>query len=228
LKQSLSLYRQYQKEIMDCESEIQRFLKRLQSKANPTEHPLPPAKDSVRKCKVMHPAKALSLREEAYRILGVDLTAVPGLSVLNVQTVIAEVGPDLSRFRSAGAFSSWMGLCSDNAITGGKIIRTGTRRVKNRLAAALRMAAQSLQGSQSALGEFYRRMRARIGPPQAITATAHKLARVIYHMIVTREPYDESVFARLEVSYRERAAKRLKAQARALGFTLVPTSAASA
>jgi hypothetical protein len=121
-----------------------------------------------------------------------------------------------------------MGLCSDNAITGGKIIRTGTRRVKNRLAAALRMAAQSLQGSQSALGEFYRRMRARLGPPKAITATAHKLASVIYHMIVTREPYDESVFARLEVSYRERTAKRLKAQARTLGFTLVPTSAASA
>jgi transposase len=228
LKQSLNLYRQYQKEITDCESEIQRFLKCLQSKANPTEQPLPPAKDSVRKCKVMPPAKALSLREEAYRILGVDLTTVPGLSVLNVQAVIAEVGPDLSRFRSAGAFSSWMGLCPDNAITGGKIIRTGTRRVKNRLAAALRMAAQSLQGSQSALGEFYRRMRARLGPPQAITATAHKLARVIYHMITTRQPYDESVFACLEVSYRERTAKRLKAQARTLGFMLVPTSAASA
>ncbi len=138
-----------------------------------------------------------------------------------------EVGPDLSRFRSSGAFSSWMGLCPDNAISGGKILRAGTRRVKNRLAAALRMAAQSLQGSQSALGEFYRRMRARLGPPQAITATAHKLARMIYHMITTREPYDESVFARLEVSYRQRTAKRLKAQAQALGFMLVPTSTPS-
>jgi transposase len=224
LKQSLNLYRQYQKEITDCESEIQRFLKRLESKVNPAEKPLPPAKDSVRKCKIMPPVKALSLREEAYRVLGVDLTTVPGLSVLNVQTVIAEVGPDLSRFRSSGAFSSWMGLCPDNAISGGKILRTGTRRVKNRLAAALRIAAQSLQGSQSALGEFYRRMRARLGPPQAITATAHKLARMIYHMITTREPYDESVFARLEVSYRQRTAKRLKAQAQALGFMLVPTS----
>jgi transposase len=107
LKQSVNLYRHYQKEISDCESELQRFLKRLESKANPAEQPLPPAKDSVRKCKVMLAAKALSFREEAYRILGVDLTTVPGLSVLNVQTIVAEVGPNLSKFASAAAFSSW-------------------------------------------------------------------------------------------------------------------------
>lgn len=227
LKQSLNLYRQYQKEIAACESEIQLFLKPLQSKADPVEQPLPPAKDSVRKCKIMPPAKALSLREEGYRVLGVDLTTVPGISVLHVQVVVAEVGPDLSKFRSAAAFSSWMGLCPDNDISGGKILRTGTRRVKNRLAAALRMAAQSLHGSQSALGEFYRRMRAKLGAPKAITATAHKLARIIYHMLTTREPYDESVFARLEISYRQRTENRLKIQAQALGFTLVPTSAAA-
>lgn len=120
-----------------------------------------------------------------------------------------------------------MGLCPDNRISGGKILRTGTRRVKNRLAAALRMAAQSLQASQSAMGEFYRRMRAKLGAPKAITATAHKLARMIYHLITTRKPYDESVFASIEVVYRQRTANRLKAQAHALGFTLVPTKAAS-
>jgi hypothetical protein len=226
LRQSLNLFRQYQKEITECESEIQRVLKRSESKADPAEQPLPPAKDSVRKCKIMPPAKAMSLREEAYRVLGVDLTTVPGLSVLNVQTVVAEVGPDLSKFRSAAAFSSWMGLCPHNDISGGKILRTGTQRVKNRLAAALRMASQSLQGSQSALGEFYRRMRAKLGAPKAITATAHKLARIIYHMLTTRKPYDEGVFERLEISYRQRTANRLKSQAQALGFTLVPTSVA--
>jgi transposase len=176
LKQSVNLYRQYQNEIAACESELQRFLKRIQSKADPKEQPLPPAKDSVRKCKVMAPVKALSLRDEAYRVLGVDLTTVPGLSVLTVQTIVAEIGPDFSKFRSAAAFSSWMGLCPDNNISGGKVLRTGTRKVKNRLAAALRMAAQSLQASQSGLGEFYRRMRAKLGAPKAITATAHKLA----------------------------------------------------
>ena len=227
LRQSLTLYRQYQTEIAICEAEIQRFTKRLQSKADPIQHPLPAAKDSVRKCKVMAPAQAMSLRDEAYRVLGVDLTTVPGISVLHVQTVLAEVGPDLSRFPTAAAFSSWMGLCPDNNVSGGKILRAGTRRVKNRLAGALRMAAQSLQGSQSALGEFYRRMRTRLGAPKAITATAHKLARIFHHMLTTREPYEESVFARLEAAYLQRAENRLKAQARALGFTLSPSSAAT-
>src|SRR4051812_13304054 len=227
LRQSLTLYRQYQTEIAICEAEIQRFTKRLQSKADPIQHPLPAAKDSVRKCKVMAPAQAMSLRDEAYRVLGVDLTTVPGISVLHVQTVLAEVGPDLSRFPTAAAFSSWMGLCPDNNVSGGKILRAGTRRVKNRLAGALRMAAQSLQGSQSALGEFYRRMRTRLGAPKAITATAHKLARILHHMLTTREPYQESVFARLEAAYLQRAENRLKAQARALGFTLSPSSAAT-
>lgn len=222
LRQSLSLYRFYQKEISDCELEIQRFLRKLETKADPAARPLPPAKDSVKKCKVMPPARALSLREEGYRVLGVDLTTIPGVSVLHVQTVVAEVGPDLSKFRSAAAFSSWMGLCPDNDISGGKILWTGTRKVKNRLAAALRMAAQSLQGSHSALGEFYRRMRAKLGAPKAITAAAHKLARIIYHLLTTREPYDESVFARLEIRYRQRIENRLKAQAHAFGFTLVP------
>lgn len=223
LKQSLNLYRQYQKEIADCEREIQRFLKRLATKADPVAQPLPPAKDSIKKCKVMPPVRALSLREEGYRVLGVDLTTIPGLSVLHVQAVVAEVGPNLSKFSSVAAFSSWMGLCPTNDVSGGKILWTGTRKVKNRLAAALRMAAQSLQASQSALGEFYRRMRAKLGAPKAITATAHKLARIIFHLITTREPYDESVFARLEVRYRQRAESRLKAQAHALGFTLIPT-----
>ena len=125
----------------------------------------------------MTPARAITLREEGYRVLGVDLTSIPGISVLTAQTILAELGPDLSQFRSAAAFSSWMGLCPNNEISGGKVLRAGTRRVKNRVAVALRMAAQSLQGSQSALGAFYRRMRTRLGAPKAITAAAHKLAR---------------------------------------------------
>jgi transposase len=84
------------------------------------------------------------------------------------------------------------------------------------------MAAQSLQGSRSALGEFYRRMRSRLGAPKAITATAHKLARIIYHLLITREPYDEDVFARIEIGYQKRTENRLKAQALALGYALAP------
>jgi transposase len=204
---------------------MQQRRKNLESKADPAS--LPPAKDSVKKCKVMPPAKALALREEAYRILGVDLTTIPGISVLQVQTILAELGSDVSKFRSAGAFSSWMGLCPDNDISGGKVLWSGTRKVKNRVALTLRMAAQSLQHSQSALGEFYRRMRAKLGAPKAIAAAAHKLARVVYHLLTTREPYDDSVFAKTEERYRKRTENRLKAQAHALGFTLVPANARS-
>ena len=112
LRQSVALYREYQKRIVDCEKEMQELMKSLGTKAD-LSVPLPEAKDSVRKCKVMQPARALALREEAYRILGVDLTTIPGISVLHVQTIVAELGGDISKFRSAGAFSSWMGLCPD-------------------------------------------------------------------------------------------------------------------
>src|SRR5580698_10632401 len=113
-----------------------------------------------------------------------------------VLTILAELGSGISKFRGAGAFSSWMGLCPDNDISGGKVLWRGTRKVKNRIAVTLRMAAQSLQSSQTALGEFCRRIRAKLGAPKAITAAAHKLARIIYHLLTTRQPYDDSVFAK--------------------------------
>jgi transposase len=223
LRQSVDMYRQYERKIDECEAEIQRLMEGLEGLADPSG--LAPAKDSVKKCKVMSPAKAVALRDEAYRILGVDLTTIPGISVLHVQTILAELGPDFSKFRSAGAFSSWMGLCPDNEISGGKVLWRGTRKVKNRVALGLRMAAQSLQHSKSSLGEFYRRMRTRLGAPKAITATAHKLARIVFHLITTKEAYDESVFAHAEERCRQRARKRLAAQASALGFNLVPVEA---
>ena len=151
-----------------------------------------------------------------------DLTQVPGISSLIVHTILTEVGPDFSKFRSASAFASWLGLCPDNDISGGKILWVGTRKVNNRAAKAFRLAAHTLHHSHSALGGHYRRMRAKLGSPQAITATAHKLARITYHLITTRQAYDESVFARDEEHYKKRSETRLKAQARALGFQLVP------
>ncbi|MGH9453826.1 MAG: transposase, partial [Terriglobia bacterium] len=96
---------------------------------------------------------------------------------------------DLSRFTSAPEFTSWLGLCPDNRVSGGKVLSVKTRKVKNRAATALRMAAQSLYRSQSYLGHFFRRMRAKLGAPKAITAAAHKLARIIYHMVTTGQAY---------------------------------------
>jgi transposase len=151
----------------------------------------------------------------------VDLTRIPGINILTTQTLLAEIGPDLSRFGSAPEFTSWLGLCPDNRVSGGKVLSVKTRKVKNRAATALRMAAQSLHRSQSYLGHFYRRMRAKLGAPKAITATAHKLARIIYHMVTNGQAYDEAVCVQNEIQNRLRLEARLRKQAREMGFQLV-------
>jgi len=140
--------------------------------------------------------------------------------------VLAEVGPDLSRFATASAFASWLGLCPDNRISGGKILSVQTRVVKNRVATALRMASQSLHRSQSFLGDYYRRMRAKMGTPKAITAAAHKLARIVFHLLSTRQAYDETIFSKHEVQHRHRKELRLRSHARKLGFDIIPKPAA--
>lgn len=156
-----------------------------------------------------------------YRIFGVDLTEIPGINALTAHTLLAEVGPDLSRFATASAFASWLGLCPDNRISGGKILSVQTRPVKNRLAKALRLAAQSLHRSQSFLGDYYRRMRAKMGTPKAITAVAHKLTRIIFHLLSTRRAYDETIFSKQEAQHRHRTELRLRNHARKLGFDIV-------
>lgn len=220
LRQSLKAYRQYQQLIAECDREIQGRLGTLPSKTGAEQPTLPPAKPSIRKRKGSEPD--FDLRGQHYRIFGVDLTAVPGMSSLLIHTILAEVGPDLSKFRTAAAFASWLGLCPDNDISGGKILWAGTRKVNNRAAKAFRLAAHTLHHSDCVLGQYYRRMRAKLGPPQAVTATAHKLARIVYHLLTTGQAYDESVFAKDEDRYTKRLEKRLKAQAHALGFRLVP------
>lgn len=223
LGQSLAAYRYYQRLVADCDRQIERQLGRFQDQVDVKAKPLAPPK--VRRRKIFSNEPNFNLREHLYRILGVDLTAVPGINILTAHTFLAEVGPDLGKFRSASAFASWLGLCPDNDISGGKVLSVRTRRVKHRLATAFRMAANALFKSQSWLGDFFRRMRAKLGAPKAITAAAHKLARIVYRLLTTREPYDETVFARQERLARFRAEARLRTQARVLGFRVVPIQA---
>lgn len=201
-----------------CDQEIAEYLKEFDSKIDVDQHPLPPER-------YPHPRRKnefhFDMRTELYRILGVDLTAVPGLNALTAHTLLGEIGRDLSRFPNAASFVSWLGLCPQNKKSGGKVLSTKTRRTKNRLNCALRVAAQTLHRSQTHLGAYYRRMRTRLGAPKAITATAHKLARIIFHLLTTGQSYDESIFATDEQRRRTRTEHRLRRQAKEFGFELV-------
>ena len=182
LKQSLAGYRYYQKLILELDQETARLMQALPSA---TEHPMPPrTKATAYRRKGNDPQ--FDLRSELYRIVGVDLTDIPGISAATAQVMLTEIGTDVSRFRHASAFASWLGLCPEKRISGGKVLSCKTRQVKHRAATALRMGANSLCRAKGYFGEFFRRMRAKLGTAQAITATAHKIARILYHVLLTR------------------------------------------
>ena len=225
LKQSLASYRHYLAQIAECDIEIRRLMAGLDSQYQPVpsvaEQPVKRGPGRPKGSKSVD----TQLRTELHRIMGTDLTLIPGIDVTIVQVILSEVGPDLSGFRSAPAFANWLRLCPNNQITGGKVMATKTQPTKNRLSHALRMGAQALVHSTSALGVIHRRFRARLGPPDAVTATAHRLARIIYHLVTTRKAFDDSVFMEIEKQNAERTEQRLKAQARKRGYRLVPLEA---
>ena len=219
LRQSLQGYRTYQQMIENVDVEVKHRMARLPSRVDPVERPLQKERNPRKTPRRTEP---MDLRRELYRAFGVDLTQVPGINPLTAQVLLTEVGTDLARFPTAAAFCSWLRLCPEPRISGGQVLSSRTRPTKNRAALALRLAAQALHRSQTFLGDYFRRMKARLGAPSAITAVAHKLARIVYHLIRTQEEYDASVFQEQERRTRERKQRRLFAQATELGFRLVP------
>jgi len=221
LRQSLAAYRGYQTLIEECEREVRRCLEDVQSSppSSGTTQDEAKSKRSLSHDGIVH--------SQLKRVFGIDLTKIPGIRIGVAQTLLGEIGPNFTKFRSASAFASWMGLCPDNEISGGKVLWAGTRKVNCRAATALRMAAQSLHHSKSALGDFYRRMRAKLGAPKAITAAAHKLARIIFHLITTRQEFDDSHFAADQLRHQKRQEIKLRAKAKALGFELIPLQPAA-
>ncbi len=196
LGQSLEGYRFLQQMMADVDMEIEKFMDALPAKIDLNEHP---CRRTGKKQKRQHNAPAYDLRQYCYRAFGVDVTAIPGIAGTTAQVLLTEVGPDLSKFRSASAFASWLTVCPHNDISGGKILKARTRKGSNRAALALRLAAQTLENGKHHLGEFFRRMRSKLGRAQAITAVAHKLARIFYTLITTGKDYDESILAAADV-----------------------------
>ena len=170
--------------------------------------------------------KDFNLREEAYKLFGVDLTQIPGLMTL-VFMLFSEVGRDMSRWPTAAHFVSWLGLCPDNDISGGKVLWRGNRRVKNRAGTLFRLAAHSLHRDQTPLGDYLRRMKAKLGPAAATTATAHKIAIIFYTMVKKQVEYDATLWAQRDLMREKRMEAKLHKQAAQRGYKLVPLEAAA-
>lgn len=219
LQQAFSLYATYEEKMNACDEKIVGEMSVLADKVNPQHKPLPPRKEGRPAWKDQ--MQGQDMREVLYRKFGADLTAIEGIGVTTVLVILTEVGPNVSSFKTEKHFCSWLGLCPDNRISGGKVLSSHTRRVINRASDALRMAAVTLERSQSALGGFYRRMKGRLGAAEAITATAHKLARIIYSLIKYGEAYIRRGMEDYERKYRERKLHALQKMAISMGFNLV-------
>ncbi len=213
LKQALEAFDFIGRQVSDCDREIEMQLEALQI------HDGIPAKGKKRSR--ARNAPKFDLRTQLFRMCGVDLTRIDGVDVTTALAVISETGADMSRFPTAAHFASWLGLCPGTKITGGKVMSGKTKRCANRAAQALRLAAAALRSSQSALGAYFRRMCARMDKPKAVTAAAHKLARLIYTMLTKGEEYTDQGQDYYEERYRERVLRQLAQRAEKMGMKLV-------
>jgi transposase len=224
LRQVHNLYYTHLESIRECDEHIEAQLKTMEAKVDPVAQPLPPARAKNRLPNRKH-IPQFDLRGELYRISGVDLTQIDGINVQTAQVVISEVGVDMTRWKTEKHFASWLGLAPNNQVTGGKVIRRRTKKVLNRASTALRVAAQSLHHSKTALGARYRRLRAQLGAPKAITAMAHHLARLLYRMIRYGTEYHDQGIEHYERKYRHTQLIWLRKQAAALNMQLTPAEA---
>lgn len=216
LRQSLEIWRDYQKRITTADEEMEGYMARL---APEGIQAAPQMSSRLRSAKVIRQEK---IRIYCLRAFGVDLTGVPSVGTGIMLTLASELGPDFSKIPSGADLASLLGLCPNHEITGGKVVSRHTKKTTNRLASALRMAAESLQWDKSALGDWFRRIKARLGPAQANTAGAHKIARIIYSLVTNKQEYDDRRFANDHRPDMQRKRARLERTARSMGYQLVP------
>jgi len=217
LKQAVDLYEFYQALIVECE---QALIEHLERRPDITDDQPP---DSGKHVRLRERMRAdVDVREKLFKMTGVDLFAIPGLAADTLLTLASEVGFNMEPWKSEKHFTSWLGLCPGTKISGGKRLDRKSKRNSNRAALAFRIAASSLARSQTALGAFYRRIRSRTDGRRAITATAHKIARIYYSMLTKGTAYIEAGQQTYEQAYKERKINALKKQAHSLGFQLQP------
>ena len=221
LGQSLEFYDFYTEQIENCDEEIERTYGLVRPDWEEEEGQM-----SIKKQSRSHSKNApqdVDVRRHLKRICGVDLTAVHGISASLAQTIVIEVGTDMSKFPNEKHFCSWLGLAPKNEISGGKLLKSRTIKTRNRAGQAFRLAAGSVMRADCAFGAFYRRQKGRLGPAQAAVATAHRMARVVYRMLKYKVEYEPLSVAEYEKHYREQQIKYLEKKAAKFGFQLAPT-----
>jgi len=229
LKIALESYDHFQSQINAYDEQIRRELKEVPSKVDLRQQALPAGRLRVcRKRPGMSQQDQLELRAELYRISGVDLTRIDGISLQTAQKVFFEIGTNVSAWDDEKKFSSWLGLSPNHRISGGKVLKRSSRKVVNPLSTALRLAARTLRNSHSALGANFRRLIAKIGMPKAITAMARKLAVLIYRMLKYGTQYVDKGMQHYEAKYQATKIQYLRAQAATLGMILLPKQSAGA
>ena len=220
LKQSLEFYDFYTSQIEICDQEIERMYRSIRPEWGATEFEFPKAKKNTHS---KNAPKDVQVRKHLKRITGVDITAVHGVSLSLAQTIVIEVGTDMSKFPNEKHFCSWLGLAPKKEISGGKVLKEHVQKTRNRAGQAFRMAAGSVMRADCAFGAFYRRQKGRLGPAQAAVATAHLIARVVYRMLKYQVEYEPLSVAEYEQHYREQQLKYLHKKAAKFGFLLTPT-----
>ncbi|MPZ77002.1 MAG: IS110 family transposase [Deltaproteobacteria bacterium] len=212
LQQAVELVEFYQQQTTACDRQIEACLQQFEEKSSET--PVTTRRHKRRR------GIAFDARSYLYRMTGIDLTQIDSIEANTALTVISEIGLDMSRWPTEKHFGSWLGLAPGSKVSGGKRLSGRTKPSANRAAAALRLAAQSLNQSQSALGAYFRRLKARLGAPKALTAAAYKLARIVYRMLKYGAGYVDQGEAAYEERYRDRLLRNLKRRAAELGFQL--------
>jgi len=243
LRQAYEAYEFYHKQIMECEQEIHKILPTLASpdfavvpagttpgnlweQFSPTESvPTKKRSSAKSKCSYNRSPYYFDAGEQVKQLCrGIDLTQIPGIEANTLLVLLSEIGTDMSKWKTVKHFTSWLGLCPGSKISGGKILSSKTKPTNNRAAHALRLAANTLHRSQTAIGAFFRRMRSRLGAPKAITAAAHKLARMIYRMLKYGKSYKELGANYYDKMHKERVLSNLEKKATEFGYQLIPIS----
>lgn len=239
LRQNIEAWKFYQGQLQQCDQQIDAALKAMASATKLTvpeapPKPVPPAMPGSpgakkKRHRPLHGnnAPTVDFSEQIRRVCGVDLMKICGLNLLSVLMLIAEIGVDMSPWRSAKAFSSWLGLCPGSKVSGGKHLSRRTRHVVNRASILFRMAALAAGQTDTWIGRFYRRKKAHLGAPKAITATAHKIACVVYHMLKYQEEFLPLDVALYELKSQERRMRNLRKQAQELGYELIESKQAA-